>query len=112
MLHNLAMVEATGNTPSHTQSHHSCSVVVEALAGLLEVSVAFLCRGESHLSQVVPVEGAAAQLPLLSLGPGPLDSQQLDVAGQRDSPGSQTPRYVRHYCHRPGQTQEMYYIMC
>lgn len=84
----------------------SCSVVVEALAGLLEVAEASLCRGEPHLSQVLPVEGTAAQLLALSLGLQPLDRQQLDVAGKRDSPGSQTPGDVPP--HRPGpeQTQE------
>ena len=56
-------------------------VVVETLAGLLEVAVALLCRGESRLGQVLPVERATAQLLPLGLGPGPLDSQQLDVAG-------------------------------
>lgn len=67
------------------------------------MAVAFLCRGESHLSQVLPVEGAAAKLLTLSLSPGPLDSQQLDVAGQRDSPGGQTPGNVPPHCHWPGQ---------
>lgn len=67
--------------PLACTSIHSSLVVVETLAGLLEVAVAFLCRGESGLSQVLPVECAAAQLLPLSLGPGPLDSQQLDVAG-------------------------------
>lgn len=88
----LAMVKAT-------RDHRSCSVVAEALAGLLEVAVAFLSRREMHLSQVLPVEGAAAQLLPLNLGPGSLDSQQLDLAGQRDSPGSQTPGYVSPHCH-------------
>lgn len=105
------VVEATWNAPSHRQV--SCSVVVEALAGLLEVAVASLCRGESHLGQVLPVEDAAAQLLLLILGPaGPLNSQQLDVAGQRDSPGSQTPGYVPPHRHWPGQTQGKGYSMC
>lgn len=74
-----AVVEATWDTPSH--KHPSRLVVVQALAGLLEVAVAFVYRGESCLSQVLPVEGAAAQLLALGLGPGPLDSQQMDVAG-------------------------------
>lgn len=90
----------------HKQAHRSCSVVVKALAGLLEVAVAFLCQGESRLSQVLPVEDAAAQLFALSLGPRPLDSQQLDVAGQRDSPGSQVPGDVPPHCHWPEQTTE------
>lgn len=76
----LAMVEATWDTPPHTYLHPSCSVVVEARAGLLEVAGAFLCRGEPCLSQVLPVESAAAQLLSFSLGPGPLDGHQLDVA--------------------------------
>lgn len=76
----LATVEATLDTPLHTYLHPSCSVVVEALAGLLEVAVAFLCRVEPCLSQVLPVECAAAQLLSFRLGPGPLGGQQLDVA--------------------------------
>lgn len=67
------------------------SVVVEALAGLLEEAVALLCRGEAQLGQVLPVQGAAAQLLALGLAPGPLDGQQLHVAGQGDPPRSQTP---------------------
>ena len=59
----------------------SCLVVAEALAGLLEVSVALLCGGEAHLGEVLPVEASAAQLRPLSLGAGPLHSQQLEVAG-------------------------------
>lgn len=93
------------NTPSFKQLRPSCSVAVEALAGLLEVAVASLCRGESHFGQVLPVEGAAAQLLPLGLGPGPLDGQQLDVAGQGDSPGCQTPGYMPPHCHWPRQTQ-------
>lgn len=112
VLHTEAMAEAAWDTPSHRQFRHSCSVVVEALAGLLEVAVASLCRGESHLSQVLPVEGAAAQLLPLDLGPGPLDGEQLEVARQRDSPGSQTPGYVPPHCHRPGQTQGRCYSTC
>lgn len=99
-------------THHYEQFHHYFSVVVQALAGLLEVAVALLRWGESWLSEVLPVEGAAAQLLPLSLGPGSLDSQQLDVAGQRDSPGSQMPRYVLPHCHWPGQTQEKYYSTC
>ena len=97
MLHNL-------NRPL-SQASGLFSVVVEALAGLLEVAVASLSRGESHLGQVLPVEGAAAQLLALGLGPGPLDGQQLDVAGQRDPPGGQTPGDVSPHGHRPGHTQ-------
>lgn len=58
-----------------------CLVIVKTLAGLLEVAVASLCRRESRLSHVLPVEGAASQLLTLGLGPRPLDGQQLDVAG-------------------------------
>lgn len=101
-----AMVEATWHTPSHKQFHHS-SVVVEALAGLLEVAVAFLCWGEPGLNQVLPVEGPAAQLLPLSLGPGCMF--RLDVAGQRDSPGCQTPGQMQPHRHWPGQTQEKSY---
>lgn len=88
-----------------------CSVVVEALAGLLEVAIAFLCWVEPCLSQVLPVEGIAAQLLSFGLGPGPLDSQQLDVAWQRNSPCSQTPGYMPPHCHWPGQTQGKCYRM-
>lgn len=88
-------------TYPHTskQLHRACSVVVEALAGLFEVAIPFLCWGESQLSQVLPVEGAAAQPFLLSLGPNPLNRQQLEITGQRESPGSQMPRYVLPHCH-------------
>lgn len=89
----------------HTTKHPLCSVVVEALAGLLEVTIAFLCWVEPCLSQILPVEGTAAQPLSFGLGPGPLDSQQLDVAWQRNSPCSQTPRYMSPHCHWPGQTQ-------
>lgn len=91
---------------------HTGSVVVEALAGLLEVTVTFLRWGESQLGQVLPVQGAAAQLSALSLGPSPLDIQQLDVAGKGDSPGSQVPRYVLPHCHRPGHTGWGRVIVC
>lgn len=67
-------------TLARTQPRPSRSVVVEALAGLLEVAVAPLCRGEPRLGQVLPVEGAATQLLPLGLGPGPLDGQKLDAA--------------------------------
>lgn len=80
-----------GATRDAPLPHPSRSVVVEALAGLLEVAVALLSRGEPGLSQVLPVEGAAAQSLALSLDPGPLDRQQVDVAAKRDPPSSQTP---------------------
>lgn len=96
----------------HKQLDCSCLVIVKALAGLLEVAVASLCRGESCLSQVLPVEGAASQLLALSLGPRPLDSQQLDVAGQGDSPGGQTPGDVPPHRHRPEQIQRKCQNMC
>lgn len=63
-----------GTHPSRC-SIRFCSVVVEALAGLLEVAVAFLCWGEPCLGQVLPVESAAAQLLTFSMGPGSLDGQ-------------------------------------
>lgn len=78
------------------------SVVVEALAGLLEVAVAPVRRGEARLGQVVPAEGAAAQLLALGLAPGPLDGQQVDVAGEGDSPRSQAPGQAQLDLHRPG----------
>lgn len=64
--------------PRPKAHHPSCSVVVEALAGLIEVIVALICRGEPCLSQILPMDGAAAQLLAYSLGPGPLDSQQMN----------------------------------
>lgn len=84
----------------------ACSVVVQTLAGLLEVAVTFVSQGVLHSSQVLPVEGAAAQFLPFSLSPGSLHSQQLDIARQRDSPGSKTPGYVPPHSHRPGQTKE------
>lgn len=50
-----------------------CSVVVKALARLLKVAVAFFCRREPRLCQILPVEGAATKLLPFSLGPGSLD---------------------------------------
>lgn len=55
------------------------SVVVHVLARALQVTVAFVSRGEPCLDQVLPVENAAAQLLPLCLAPGPLSRQQVDV---------------------------------
>lgn len=82
-----------------------CSVVVEALAGLLEVAVAFLRRGESRLCQILPVEGAATQLLSFILDPGSLDSQQVDIARQGNSPSSEAPGQAQFDFHRPRQVQ-------
>lgn len=83
----------------------SSSVVVETLAGLLEVAITSLCLAEPQLAQVLPLEEATAQLLPLRLGAGPLGSQQLDVAGKRDSPSSQVPRYMPCDCYGSGHTQ-------
>lgn len=81
------------------------SVVVEALAGLLEVAVAPLCGREARLGQVLPVEGAAAQLLPLGLAPGLLHRHQVEVAGCRKAPGRQAPGQVPPHRHRPADTQ-------
>lgn len=82
------------------------SVVVETLAGLLEVSVAPLCGAEACLGEVLPAKGAAAQLPAFGTTPGTLRRRQLDVERQREPPGSEMPGYVPPYHHKPGETQE------
>lgn len=69
----------------------TCSVVVQTLAGLLGVAVAPVCTREPGLGQVLPVEGPAAQLLALGLAPGPLKSQQVDVARWRNPPDSWMP---------------------
>lgn len=81
------------------------SVVVEALAGLLEVAVALLRRREARPRHILPVEGAATQPLSLSLDLGSLDGQQVDVARQGNSPGSEAPGEAELDFHRPGQVQ-------
>lgn len=83
-----------------------CSVVVETLARLLKVAVAFLSCGEPRLCQILPVEGAATQLLSFSLDPGSLDGQQVDVARQGNSPSSEAPGQAQFNFHRPGQVQK------
>lgn len=95
---------STLNAPS-SLCRPSRSVVVEALAGLLKVAVAFLCCGEPRLCQILPVEGAATQLLSLALGPGPLDGQQVDIARQGNSPSGEAPGQAQLDIHRPGQVQ-------
>lgn len=104
MLHIWPRRRQLGPQPLTQPKRRLCSVVVEALAGLLEVAIALLCWVEPCLSQVLPVEGTAAQFLSFDLGPSLLDGQQLDVARQRDSPCSQTPGYMPPHCHWPGQT--------
>lgn len=82
-----------------------CSVVAEALAGLLKVAVALLRRREPRLCQILPVEGAATQLLSFSLDSGPLDGQQVDIARQGNSPSSEAPGQAEFDFHRPGQVQ-------
>ena len=85
--------QVTHTNPPHPHTRPGIRplVVVKALAGLLEVSIAFLGGGEACLGQVLPVEGPTAQLAMLPLAPGPLDGQQLDVACEGDAPSCQTP---------------------
>lgn len=80
----------------------SGSVVVQALAGLLEVAVAPVCPREAGPGQVLPLKGAAAQPLALRLGPGPLDAPQVDVARQRDAPRAGTPGHEPRARRRPG----------
>lgn len=81
------------------------SVVVEAVAWLLKVAVALLRRREARLRQVVPAEGAAAQLLSLALGLGSLDGHQVDVARQGNSPSGEAPGQAQFDLNRPGRAQ-------
>lgn len=66
--------------PHCTCTSITCSVVVQTLARLLEVPIAPICQREACFCQVLPVDGAAAQLLALRLVPGSLNGQQVDVA--------------------------------
>lgn len=93
---------AVGGSCTCTSAHPPCSVVVETLAGLLEVGVAPVGQGAPDLGQVLPVKGPPAQLLALPLAPGPLDGQRVEAAGSRNSPHSWMPGREAPSCPRPG----------
>lgn len=83
------------------ESLKESSVVVKALARLLEEAIATISSWETNPCKVLPLEGAAGQLSAVHLGLATLDWEHTGTTWQGAPPPSKPPWQVAFKGHRP-----------